>query len=742
MSKSLLCLLLLLPSLAAAQSYDDEYYPFAVREEPQPMIVTDTTLFYRAVQVAEDAYGRITDFNLPQVSLRRRGQAFYDERIELDGIAVSWRHTAALRLLGAAEECAAGIAAESDAAGAAGGVRRFVFTPDEALTPHLASVRLTDRNYRVGAKVSSSLDVGRGWRLRLAADARTGRDMHVEGVFTNALTAGFHLSKRFAGGAELSLLAVVPPSVRGTRLSSVEEAFTLTGDPLYNPAWGFQQGRVRNSRVRRECVPLGVATWRMPLSAKTSLALTFGGEAVYALEDRVERIGDVQADAAFVTELDGRLTLRYGAWVRRTSTRHYKQMRDLLGADYLVDIDQYLVDDDTYGNLLQNDLRHPDRRIGRGDRFGYDYTLAVREAGVRLHAAYRSDRLRADAGLVLSDGVIFRRGHYEKELFPGAQSYGASRRLHFTPYTLRASAGWAFTPRHYLSVALLAAARMPEAEELFFQPQYNNRTVDDPTAEKNYAAELAYRMTGPVVGLQVTAYATLRLDAVQTRRYYDDMAGLYCDMSVSGIGWRALGVEAAADIRLSYRWSLALAASVQHCAYVRDPLVTVLSDVDNTVVDMRAVSRMGGCVSGGVPGATACAELAYFGPKGWGLRLSAGYVGGRYAEPSFLRRTDRIASQGGTSPELFDAFVRQERLDDALTLGTSLFKSFYFDRSRLVVALMLRNLLGDNDMVYSAYEAQRVRRIAAGDQTLWQPHATRLTYALPRSFYVTVSYQF
>ena len=42
----------------------------------------------------------------------------------------------------------------------------------------------------------------------------------------------------------------------------------------------------------------------------------------------------------------------------------------------------------------------------------------------------------------------------------------------------------------------------------------------------------------------------------------------------------------------------------------------------------------------------------------------------------------------------------------------------------------------------SRYEAQRVRRIAAGDQTLWQPHATRLTYALPRSFYITVSYRF
>ncbi len=129
LTKPLPCLCLLLPCLAAAQSFDDGYYPFAVREEPQPMIETDTALFYRAVQAAEDAYGRITDFNLPQVSLRRRGQEFRDERIELDGIVVSWRHTAALRLLGAAEERTAGIAAESDAPGAAGGGGRLVFPP-------------------------------------------------------------------------------------------------------------------------------------------------------------------------------------------------------------------------------------------------------------------------------------------------------------------------------------------------------------------------------------------------------------------------------------------------------------------------------------------------------------------------------------------------------------------------------------------------------------------------------------
>ena len=102
--------------------------------------------------------------------------------------------------------------------------------------------------------------------------------MHVEGVFTNALTASLRAAKRFGDDHNLSLTLIVPPSVRGTRLSSAEEAFRLTGDRLYNPAWGFQHGKVRNSRVRREFVPLAVFSYRMPVSQSTSLAADFSAE--------------------------------------------------------------------------------------------------------------------------------------------------------------------------------------------------------------------------------------------------------------------------------------------------------------------------------------------------------------------------------------------------------------------------------------------------------------------------------
>lgn len=809
MSRLRLCLPLLLLCLfgageAVGQSADGEYYPYAEPEERVERLTTDSALFYRAVQSAPDLYGRVAGFDLPQVGVKRRGQPLAAEAASVEGVALPYRYFTVVRLLGAEEEYGPGLASTAEAAGRAGGVRVFRFGDDVPLLPFYASVRFTDRNYRAGVRLAAVGELGRGWRGAAALDARTGRDLYVEGVFTNALTAGFRLSKHFGCG-DLSLLAAVPLSARGGRLSAVEEAFTLTGDRLYNPAWGFQNGKVRNARVRRETLPLAVAAWCMPLTAATTLRAAVGaeagersysglgwydartplpdnyrylpsytgdreterawregdarytqidwdalvarnrmagGQAVYALEEQVERLGNLRTAVSCTSEPDPRLTLRYGLEFDRLSTRFFKRMRDLLGAEHIVDIDQYLIDDDTYGNLLQNDLRQPGRVIRVGDRFGYDYTLVGRELRVRLRADYRSDRLRADLEAAFGSAVVCRCGHYEKELFPGEGSFGPSRRMRFAPYTLKLAAGWSFSPRNYVGVTALVAAAVPAAEELFLQPQYNNRTVDDPSPERTYAVEAEYRLTGAAVDLQVAAFATASLDATRTTRYYDDLAGVYADMAATGIGTLAVGAEVAAQLRLSYRWRLSLAASAGRYRYVRDPRITVLSDVDNTPVDRYAVSHMGGCRVGGAPQWTGCAELGYFGPKGWGCRLSAGFAGGRYVEPQPLRRTERLARQAGTTPEAFAAFTGQERLRDAWTVDAALFKTFRFERSQLSATLMVRNLTGADDAAYGGYESLRVQHLRAGDETFYRPQATRYTYMYPRSFYLTISYRF
>ena len=467
-----------------------------------------------------------------------------------------------------------------------------------------------------------------------------------------------------------------------------------------------------------------------------------GGQAVYTLEDQIEQLCRIYAGLRFTTQAANNLQIRYGAEWQYRHVRRFKRMNDLLGADYVIDIDQYLVDEDTYGNLLQNNLRNPDRRIGEGDRFGYDYSLCESEIRAYVQVAWQSDRFRAGASAAFGSALRYRNGHYEKELFPDENSYGRSRRMTFAPWSIHAYAGWAISTRNYLEVAAMAATSAPDAEELFYQPLYNNRTVDALRLERRFAADATWRTTGERIRWQATAFIAASEDIGYTSRYYDDLAGVYSDLAVSGMGICTFGIEAAILVRLGSRWQLTAAGSALQSLYIHNPTVTIISDVDNSPVDTGSESYMGDCRPGGVPQWTACAGAGYYGPRGWGFRLSAGYVGGRYIDPEPLRRTQRIARQAGTTPEAFAAFVSQERLDDAFTLDAALFKSFRIgEDARLTISLMARNLT-DDVSVYDGYESKRIRRRYAGDVQYREPQASHYTYVYPRSFYLSVSCRF
>ncbi len=805
MFKRLLSVVLLaLAGEAFALSYADGGDYISSEREHGDHIVSDTLLFYRALHSADDLYARITAFDLPQVTIRRRGLGYDDGRIDVGGLPVDYRHAALLRLLGAGERENAGWSVVDGVAGALGGSRSFVFDDSPLHLPYMAQVRFSDRNYRVGARVRAARHWSGGWWGTVAVDGRTGRDMYTEGVYTNALNVVARAGHEISGNHRVALTVLVPLSERGLRLSSVDEAFVLTGDRLYNPAWGFQGGEVRNSRVRREAVPLIVADYHGTVAPETTVDVVAGvefgsrrysalgwydtstpvpdnyrklpsytgdaandlawrtgdarytqigwdemirqnrmagGEALYALEERAERLMSVRGTVMAENRSFGGLTLRAGVDYSFRSSRSFKVMRDLLGARYLTDIDYFLIDDNTYGNSLQNNLLAPDRRIGEGDRFGYDYTLRERHVGARFSADYRADRFQGALLLALGSASIVRVGHYEKELFRGNGSLGRSRRVNFAAYTVQASAGWNFSPKAALTAALFVAAAPPDAADIFFQPQYNNRLVDTPECERSLGLELRYRHAAPMWRLQAAAYALQRTGGMETYRYYDDMAGLYADLSAVGIGIGAYGAEVAAEVDVASSWRLSGALSAGRAKYIRNPLLTILSDADNLPVDVRSESRMGGCDVGGAPRFTAVVGAGYFNDRGWSARMSVGCAVGRRVEPSPVRRTARITGMAAMTPETFDAFTRQERLRDAVSVDAALFKRFDLGETRLRCGLMLRNLLG-SPMLHSGRESSRVRRVSVGDESLFVPHATSYMWSAPRSCYITVSYEF
>ena len=792
---------------ACGQEYIRDFYPYWRDQELYtPLLQSDTTLFYRAVQLPADTYAAASDYTLPQVAGGRRGSRYADQTALLEGVPVTnYRSRTLLQLLGAAESFGSEAAFVPEHAATGGQVRMLRFDERPQTPPAYLAVALTDRNYRVGVRGRWAGPLGNGWQGAAALDLRTGRDLHVPGVFTDAGTAGARFVKRGADDHRIELCFTLPLSIYGGRSASTREAFELTGDRYYNPAWGYQNGAVRNARVRRELLPMLHLTWQRPVATATTFTLTLGAEAGqrafsglnwydartpqpdhyrylpsytddsetgaawrsgdphftqidwdrlyalnrlaggaarYTLEEEVEQPLRLSAALRFTTRPESRLQLHYGLEAGYRQARRFKRMRDLLGADYLVDIDQYLVDDDTYGNLLQNNLRNPDRRIGKGDRFGYDFTLFEPEVRGYFQFVWSADRLRAGAAAAFGSALRYRRGHYEKELFPGEGSYGNSRRMHFAPWSLQAFAGWAFSPRSYLAVNATAAAAAPDAEALFYQPLYNNRTVESPRTELHLAADATWRLRGRQAEWQTAIFVTAQQHLSYTARYYDDRAGVYADQSVAGTAIATCGVETALRLYLGRRWQLTAAGSWIRSRYTRNPEVTIRSDVDNSLIDERAVSYLGDCRPGGVPQATATAGIHYHAPAGWGFRLSGGYAGGRCVEPEPVRRTQRIFRLAGTTPETFALLVEQEQLPDAFTLDANLYKTFRLGRqARLTLTLAARNLT-DDAAPYNGYESPRIRRHYAGDFLSWEPQANRYTYVYPRSFYLSAVCRF
>ena len=768
---------------------------------------------------------RLLDYNFRFVRTLRRGASVAERQTTLGGVAVEelYRSTAArLQLQGGT---VAGLAFDSPLAGGAFGNAEYGC---DTLLQERSSVafNLSSRNYLAGINASTAHNLGRGWSLVADISARTGRDAHIKAVFTNEMSLNVAAVGQFDSLHRLSIVLLLPLSERGTRQSSVREAFTLRGDNLYSPSWGRQNGKVRNSHVRRETVPEAVAVYEGRIWAGTSLKASLGASAgvkrystldwfdaptpapdncrrlpsyfeeaavsdavaeawrrgdgrytqidfdeliarnrladsgsAYVLADRVERLTRLQCRVEATTAVGKTTQVTYGINALYDRHRHYKQMRDLLGGGRIADIDYYIVDDDTFGNALQNNMLAPDRLIGEGDRYGYDYALSQSCVSAFGSVGYAASHLRVRAVAEVGCAGIVRKGFYRKELFAD-NSLGRSRRVRLAPYALRLSVGYDVSARHSLRFSALARGDMPEADDLFLQPDYNNRTVDNPVLCHTLAAEAVYGFAGERVDVRATLFGSLSRGAMQSDRLYDDVAGEYADMVVAGIDVLRYGAEVEANVRLADHLRVSAALSVGRYKYASDPRVTLYADRDNRLLCDRVRSYAGRCTVGGAPQVLATVEVAYFN-RGWGVSLGAEYAGLRYVAPSFLRRTERVARMAD-SPEGFAEFMGQERLRDAFSMDATLSKTFYlsrFDRriytaphrprfidrhprSRLTLFLSVGNLLGTRNAVYSGYESSRLQRHwLAGEYTL-RPQASRYLYAYPRTYYFSVRFTF
>lgn len=155
---------------------------------------------------------------------------------------------------------------------------------------HKAGIVGTNRNYVFrGTYTYATGLMDNGWAFMgsLAYRWANMELANIQGTFYNAFSYMIGAEKYLNEKHHISLVTWGAPTERGQQGASTEEAYWLVNSHYYNPYWGYQNGKKRNSRVVTEYAPTVLGTWDWQIDDNTKLvtsaAATFDNYASTAL---------------------------------------------------------------------------------------------------------------------------------------------------------------------------------------------------------------------------------------------------------------------------------------------------------------------------------------------------------------------------------------------------------------------------------------------------------------------------
>ncbi len=129
----------------------------------------------------------------------------------------------------------------------------------------------TNRSYRNRIMLTHNSGLMKnGWAYSFSLSRRWAQNGQIKGTFYDAFAYFGAIEKRFKKHG-INFMVVGSPIKRGKNGPATQEAFNLAETNFYNPNWGYQKGKVRNSRVLTTHSPLFVLTHDAKLSDRTTL---------------------------------------------------------------------------------------------------------------------------------------------------------------------------------------------------------------------------------------------------------------------------------------------------------------------------------------------------------------------------------------------------------------------------------------------------------------------------------------
>jgi hypothetical protein len=671
-----------------------------------------------------------------------------------------------------------------------------------------------------------------GWAYAVNVSARLGGNDWIDGVYYRSFAYYLAADKVLDDRHKFGFIFFATPGERGAQNASTQEVYDLMGDNMYNSNWGYQNGKVRNARVRRTNEPVAVVKYDFTPETDWALSATvlyrFGKNGYTALDwydaqdprpdyyrnlpsyfyspitdlnrdnsykegwsrevwtyhrnypsithinwDRFYDVNRAQADGKglnrskyvqeerHVDQNDLNFSLTFKNWQNRymtvnggltariNRTEYYKQLADLLGGDYFLDIDNFAERDFAASpGKLQNDvdyfLRHGQAPVIQvGDKYGYDYYAQIRNYGAWINGKYTIGNFSASLGGRIGYDSFWREGLVRKGLFPGQPSsaaeaskwtaagivptdetsFGKSDVCNFITYAGKLGLNYVIggTQRVYANLGYFNDA--PHFNQAFLSPRTRNTVMDNLKTVKTLASDVNWQYSGNGINVRATAfYATIK-DQSKVMSAYDDLQNTFSNFAVNGIDQRNMGVEFGFKMPTYVVPNLSVQGVLSAGSYVYTSNPTMTQTVDNSaeiVMENEPVPYWKSTVlSDGTttqhyvpttPQLAASIGLAY-NRNYWFVDADVEYFAESYLDMNPLYRTaSAVAGPDNVTTDAEIAYLTaQEKFDPAMLVNLSVGKSWFIRyKYQLGFSLNVRNMLNNKNVKTGGYEQTRL----------------------------------
>lgn len=451
----------------------------------------------------------------------------------------------------------------------------------------------------------------------------------------------------------------------------------------------------------------------------------WGNRARYVLE---ERRYDSQkanfnmflnANATKFLSIDAGLTYQF------YNSKNFKILEDLLGADFYVDINRFIERDSAAlgnENSYQNDLAKPNRVLGKGDVFGYNYEAHIHKASAWVQLNFTFNKLDFFVGGQGSYTTFWREGKVQNGQFPN-NSLGNSEIQQFFNYNIKGGLTYKLNGRNYFYANGSILTKAPYFRYAYVAPRTRNQILDDLESSNAYSLEGGYILKAPRFKAKLTGYYTRFENEFFQRSFYLDAgagreSGAFVNYIMPNIEKQHAGVEIAGEVNLNGNITLSAAAAIGEYIYISRPTSYIYIDSDPTLRQQEQTIYIKNFYIPNTPQMAFNIGAWWRAPKFWSFSFNFSYTHASYEDINFDRRTVLAISKTGLTPEhaeesiepgsdLWRKIINQEQMPGNFMADIFIRKSWKVKNFYFILSFGMSNILNNLNMKTTGFEQYR-----------------------------------